>query len=358
MNCPPSALLGEGIKDETSEFAQEGTEAHALCEYKLKKALGMEAKDPTEGLAHYTQEMEDCATDYVSFVLEKLEQVKQKCPDPVVLIEQKLDFSAFVPDGFGTGDCVIMADGTLEVIDFKYGRGVLVDADNNSQMMLYALGACEVFGPLYVIGDIGMTIFQPRLGNISSSHISGEALYLWANKVLEPAAQKAITGDGELAAGDWCRFCKVKAQCRERARMNMELAQYEFREPPLLDEAEVAQILTKLDGLVAWADDVKGYALGEALKGKRIAGFKLVEGRSIRKYSDEAKVAEKVESAGYDPYERKVKGITAMTGLLGKTRFNELLGALVIKPQGKPALVPESDKRPEMTNNEFNETEE
>lgn len=357
MHCPPSVLISEGIPEVPSEFAQEGTEAHTLCEYKLNKALGKEGENPSETLPHYCLEMEDCATDYAAFVTENVEDLKKVCKDPIVLVEQRLDFSSFVPEGFGTGDCVIIADGTLHVIDFKYGQGVPVDAVDNSQMMLYALGACEMFGILYDISKIVMTIYQPRLSNISSAEISYDELYLWANEILKPLAQMAGCGDGEFKAGDWCRFCKVKAQCKERARENMAIASYEFREPNLLNDDELADILQRIDGLIVWADDVKNYAMSLALSGKKITGFKLVEGRAVRKYADEKKVIEAVSDAGFDPFEKKLIGITAMTSLLGKVKFNEILGQLVIKPKGKPALVPSGDKRKEMTINDFNDME-
>jgi len=358
MNCPPSALLCEAVPDETSDYAKEGTCAHSLCEFKLRRALGQQAADPTEDLDFFSSEMDECSDEYVAFIIEALEEERKAGRNPLVLIEQRLDFSSYVPEGFGTGDALIITDGRLHIIDFKYGKGVLVEAQENSQMMLYALGACEMLGSLYEIDEITMTIFQPRLGNISSWSMTNSELYSWANLTLAPAAKMAIKGEGELKAGPWCRFCKVKASCRKRAEESMALASYEFREPPILTDEEIAIILAKIDELVSWADDVRQFALSEALKGKRIDGFKLVEGRSIRRYSDEAKAAEAVSLAGFDPYERSVKGITAMTALLGKARFNEMLGALVVKPQGKPTLVPEADKRPEMTINDFNDTEE
>ena len=358
MNCPPSALLCEAVPDETSDYAKEGTCAHSLCEFKLRRALGQQAADPTEDLDFFSSEMDECSDEHVAFIIEALEEERKAGRNPLVLIEQRLDFSSYVPEGFGTGDALIITDGRLHIIDFKYGKGVLVEAQENSQMMLYALGACEMLGSLYEIDEITMTIFQPRLGNISSWSMTNSELYSWANLTLAPAAKMAIKGEGELKAGPWCRFCKVKASCRKRAEESMALASYEFREPPILTDEEIAIILAKIDELVSWADDVRQFALSEALKGKRIDGFKLVEGRSIRRYSDEAKAAEAVSLAGFDPYERSVKGITAMTALLGKARFNEMLGALVVKPQGKPTLVPEADKRPEMTINDFNDTEE
>lgn len=358
MHCTPSALLCEGMADEESPYAAEGTDAHTLCEHRLRTALGLESRDPVADLSFHDQEMESCAADYVAYVMEKAQEMKKGPADPVVLIEQRLDFSSFVPGGFGTGDCVIVSEGDLHVIDFKYGKGVAVESEGNSQMRLYAIGACEMLGAIYDIDRISMTIFQPRLGSVSTSVMTRDELYTWAVDVLSPAARKAIAGEGEPCAGEWCRFCKVKAQCRERARVNMELARFEFAEPGLLEAADLPEILSKVGDLVSWAEDVKDFALSEALRGRRIAGFKVVEGRSSRKYSDDSGAADAVTAAGFDPYERRILGVTAMTALLGRKRFNEVLGPLVIKPPGKPALVPDSDSRPEMTMNEFEGMEE
>ena len=349
LNCPPSARLCEGYDDKSSNFAAEGTDAHALCEYKLRKALGMEAENPTENLTWYNSEMEDCASGYVAFVLELLEEAKKICSDPVVLIEQRLDYSKYVKDGFGTGDCVIIADGTLKIIDYKHGRGVLVEAEDNPQMKLYALGALGLFDDIYDIDSVSMTIYQPRRANVSTFTISKADLYAWAEQILAPKAELAYEGKGEFACGEWCQFCKAKADCRERAKTNMELAKYEFRQPPLLTDDEVEEVLRKVDELVAWAADIKEYALQAAISGKHWQGYKLVEGRSNRKYTDERAVIAAVTAAGFDPYERKVLGVTAMTTLLGKKQFNDIVGSFITKPQGKPTLVPDSDKRPAMT---------
>ena len=346
LNCPPSARLCEGYEDKGSEYAQEGTDAHSLCEHKLKLALGMDAADPTENLSFYNEEMEQCALDYAAYVLELVEDAKKTCKDPVVLIEQRLDFSRFVKDGFGTGDCVIIADDVLHIIDFKYGLGVLVDAEENPQMMCYALGALDTYEYLYSIQTIRMTIFQPRRDNISTYEISRDDLMKWAEEILKPTAALAYNGEGEFKAGDHCQFCKAKATCRKRADHNLEMAQYDFEMPANLDEAEIAAILPRIDELIAWAGDIKEYALQQAMSGTEYPGFKVVEGRSVRKYTDEAAVASAVEKAGFDPYEKKVLGITAMTSLLGKKRFNELLSGMITKPPGKPALVPDTDKRP------------
>ena len=350
LHCPPSARLCEGYDDKGSNFAAEGTDAHALCEYKLRTALGMEAKDPTEDLSWYDAEMEESANGYAAFIMELVAEAKKTCPDPVVLIEQRLDYSRYVAEGFGTGDCVIIADGTLHIVDFKYGRGILVEAEDNPQMMLYALGALELFDCLYDIDTVSMTIFQPRRGNVSTYTLPKADLYEWADTVLAPTAELAWSGEGEYHCGEWCQFCKAKADCRERAKANMELAKYEFKQPPLLTDEEVEDILSRIDELIAWASDIRDYALQAAISGKHWTGYKLVEGRSNRKYTDELAVVAAVRAAGYDPYEHKVLGVTAMTTMLGKKQFNDILGGLVTKPQGKPTLVPDSDKRPAMTN--------
>lgn len=348
LNCPPSARLCENYEDKGSEYAQEGTDAHSLCEHKLKLALGMDTTDPTENLSFYNEEMEQCACDYASYVLELVEEAKKICKDPVVLIEQRLDFSRFVAEGFGTGDCVIIADGTLYIVDYKHGKGVEVSAVENPQMMLYALGALELFDGIYDIDTVRMAIFQPRRENVSVCVMSKEDLLQWAYNDLMAKAKLAYEGGGEFACGDWCRFCQAKAACRKRAEYNLELAKYDFAMPDTLEDAEIAAILEKADELAAWAADVKEFALQQALNGVRYAGFKVVEGRSNRKYTDEDAVADTVKKAGYDPYEPKLLGITAMEKLLGKKQFAKLLSGLVEKPQGKPALVPESDKRQEM----------
>lgn len=357
IHCPPSARLCESYEDKSSDYAAEGTDAHSLCEYKLKMALGMEAADPTENLPYYNEEMEDCATGYAAFVMELFEEAKEKSADPVVLIEQRLDYSRFVESGFGTGDCVIVADGTLHIVDYKHGKGVQVEADSNPQMMLYALGALEIFDGIYDIDTVSMTIYQPRRANVSTFVMTKDALYQWVEETLKPAADLAYAGEGDFKCGDWCLFCKAKQDCRKRAEYNMELAKYDFQLPPLLTDEDIENILGRIDGLVAWANDIKEYALQAAVGGKEGQGWKLVEGRSNRRYTDENVVAATVSAAGYDPYEQKVLGVTAMTALLGKKRFDKILAGLIEKPQGKPTLVPESDKRPAINTakNDFKE---
>lgn len=346
INCPPSARLCEQYEDKCSDYATEGSEAHNLGEYKLKIALGIKAKDPSSTLTHFSEEMDECAKGYSTFILELVETAKQTCTDPVVLIEQRLDLSKYVQEGFGTGDCVIIADGTLHIVDYKHGQGVLVEAADNPQMMLYALGALELFDGIYDIGEVSMTIYQPRRNNVSTHTVFKENLYQWAEEVLKPTAKVAYAGDGDYNCGEWCQFCKAKYECRKRAERNMELAKLDFKRPPLLEDDEIESILGKIDDLVSWASDIKDYALQAALGGKLWLGWKVVEGKSNRKYANEDAVAKAVTIAGYDPYQHKVMGITAMEKTLGKTKFTELLGGLVEKPQGKPTLVPEGDKRP------------
>ena len=359
LHCPPSARLCETYEDKGSDYAAEGTDAHALCEYKLRRALGMAAENPTEHLTWFNEEMDDCAEGYAEYVLEQVEAAKQVCSDPVVLIEQRVDFSRWVEDGFGTADTLIISDGTLRICDYKHGMGVLVRAAKNPQLMCYALGALELFDNIYDITTVSMTIYQPRRDNVDTFELPKEELYRWAEEVLKPAAELAFAGDGNFLCGEYCNFCKAKNDCRARAEANLTLARYEFKLPPLLTDEEIEDILAKVDDLVAWASDIKEYALQQALSGKEWIGWKLVEGRSNRRYVNEGIVAGIVEQAGFDPYERQVLGVTAMQKLLGKSRFDELLSAFVEKPQGKPTLAPECDKRPAISTaqSDFKENE-
>ena len=353
LHCPPSAKLCAQEEDQGSEYARQGSDAHELCQYLLEKALGRQVNDPTENLTYYDQEMQEAAEGYASFVMEQVTEAKTRCPDPLICVEQTVDFSKWVPHGFGTADALIVADDLLYITDFKYGVGCLVsaggeDGTGNSQLKCYALGALDTFGDLYDIKRVRLSIYQPRRENVDTFELSKAELLQWADDVLAPIAQLAYSGEGEFEAGDHCQFCRVKATCRKRAEYAMELAKYEFAEAPTLDESEIAAILPQIDTLVSWADDIKKYALNQALAGVRFPGYKLVEGRSNRKYADEAAVAKVVSEAGYDPYEQKLAGITEMTRRLGKKRFEELLNGLLIKPEGKPVLVPKSDDRVEL----------
>lgn len=359
LNCNPSARLEQEFEDRETEAAAEGTAAHALAEHKLRKALKMRSSRPQSQFD--SDEMEEHTDSYVEFVLEQLERAKQYCTDPMILIEQKLDFSCYVPDGFGTGDCLIVADKTLHIIDFKYGLGVLVDAYENPQMMLYALGALRIFDSLYDIEKVSMSIFQPRRENVSTWSIPVTELKQWAEETLKPKAELAYAGKGEYVPGAWCQFCKAAVKCRARADARMELAKYEFALPPLLTDAEIEDILGKLDDLTKWANEIIAYAQDAAINhGKHWTGFKVVESKTNRKYTDEAAVIEAANAAGYhDIYKKSLISITEMEKLMGKKTFSEILGEYVKKPQGKPTLVPASDKRPAIittgANNDFNE---
>lgn len=347
LKCPPSALAEAGMPDLSSAAAEQGTVAHALAEWKLRRALH-QAPSIKPVSDWIDTEMETHTDDYVAFIQEGLREARKTCSDPVVLIEQRLDYSYFVPGGFGTGDCVIIAEPALQIIDLKYGQGILVETERNPQLMLYALGALAAFEALYEISEVTLTIFQPRRSNVDTWTVSVTELKAWAEGVVRPTAELAARGEGCFAAGDWCRFCKLAPTCRARAEANLALARLEFAPPAELSDVEISEVLAKLPELKAWASDVEAYALSLAVnQGKTWAGFKLVEGRSIRKYSNEAKVVETAEAAGVsDIYEKKLKTITALEKQLGKKRFNELLGSLIVKPPGKPTLVPETDKRP------------
>ena len=346
ISCPPSVRMSEDIEEKPSEYAAEGTAAHRLCEYKLHELLGYEQLDIRENLDYYNKEMEDCTEEYRNYINELLTEHDGR--KQLMFVEQRVDFSRFVKEGFGTSDCIIIDNDTIFVIDFKYGTGVKVDALNNTQMMIYAIGALEMFDGIFDINHVVMTIFQPRLNNISTFEMTKDDLYHWALAILKPAADMAYQGAGDFKCGDHCRFCKAKANCRARAEYNLKLAQYDFKMPDTLEDIEIESLLGKMDMLIDWAEDIKTYALDQAVQGKKWRGYKIVEGRSNRKYTDEKAVADKVTKAGYDPYEKKVLGITAMSKLLGKKKFEELLSGLIEKPQGKPTLVSESDARPEM----------
>ena len=356
LNCTPSARLELEFENTGSEAAREGTAAHALCEHKLKRALHMRSRRPVSD--YDSDEMEECTDAYVDFVMEQYETAKQVCEDPVILIEQRLDFSCYVPDGFGTGDCLIISDDRLHIIDFKYGMGVLVEAEGNPQMKLYALGALAVYDALYDIREVSMTIFQPRRENVSTWTIPVEDLKAWAENELKPRAKMAYDGEGEYLPGEWCTFCRAAVRCRARAEEKLKLAQTEFRMPPLLTDAEIEDILAVLPDLTKWANEIAAYALDAALNhGKEWNGFKVVEGRSVRKYRDEAAVAEAAKEAGYkDIYRQSLIPLTEMQRLMGKDRFEEILGGLITKAPGRPTLVPKSDRRPAMSvSNAINE---
>lgn len=348
MNCTPSAMLEAEFENKSSQAAEEGTAAHAFCEHKLKKALRTRSKRPVSD--YDSDEMQEHTDAYVEFVLEQLEIAKQTCKDPIILIEQKVDFSDYVPDGFGTADCLIVSDDKLHIIDFKYGLGVLVEAEENPQMKCYALGALAIYDSLYDITEVSMSIFQPRRENVSTWTVPVGDIRTWAEEELKPKAEMAIRGEGTFCAGEWCQFCRAAVKCRARAEEKLKIAQEEFKLPPLLTDEEIEELLPILPDITKWANDIAAYALESAVHhGKEWNGYKVVEGRSNRKYSDEDAVAKAAKEHGYtDIYKQSLINITEMQKLMGKKDFEEIIGGLLIKPQGKPTLVPVTDKRQPM----------
>ena len=358
LHCNPSARLEREFADRETTAAAEGTAAHALAEHKLKRRLKLRSERPVS--VFDTEEMEICTDDYADFVMEQVTKERRRDPDTQVFIEQRLDFSCYVPEGFGTGDCLIVSKGRLHIIDLKYGMGLLVDSEENPQMKLYALAALKQYEEQYQIKKVKLTIFQPRRENVSTWETSVAKLKKWATKDLIPKAEKAFKGEGEYCPGEWCIFCKAAVKCRARAEDKLRLAQSEFKMPPLLTDAEIEDVLAKLPDIKKWADEIQEYALAKALAGKEWAGFKLVEGRSVRKFTDERAVVKAANAAGYhDIYKQTLISLTEMEKLMGKAEFSKVLGALVTKPQGKPTLVPDTDKRQAITvsnpKNEFSE---
>lgn len=359
MNCTPSARLEEKFDESsTSTFAAEGTLAHEFGDVNLRfrngeiteKTLNSELKKLRKDI-NYTDEMEGEVDKYVEIVMEAFAVAKARTPDAKLLIEERVDFSHLVEKGFGTGDVCIVADGFLDVIDLKYGKGVKVDADNNPQLMLYGSGALRNFEMMYDIHTVNLVIVQPRLDHLSEWKISTEKLIEWGEKEVKPKAAKAYQGKGLQKAGDHCKWCKVKAMCATLAAKNVKLAQHDFKDPHLLTESQVIEVYKQQPMLVDWVNSVAKYLLDEAVKGKKWPGLKLVEGRSNRKWSDEVKVKEALTDNLFDEKDfttTKLQGITVVEKLVGKAEFPTILGNLVIKPQGKPTLVPMSDKRPAM----------
>lgn len=297
------------------------------------------------------EEMDQYTDIYVDFAIEQIEEAKRKCPDPIIEVEHRVDFSRWVPGGFGTADLAIVADKELHVCDLKYGKGIVVESENNPQLMLYGLGLLDEFDCLYDIETVKLSICQPRLESITTWSISSEELLRWAENELKPKAELAIAGEGDFQAGSHCVFCAARFTCRERARSNMDLAKHEFKEAPLLTENEIAEVLTKSAELSKWASDIFDYATAQAVVyGVEWPGFKVVAGRSNRKYADEAKVIEAAKNAGYeDIFKQSLLGIGDLEKKMGKAVFKEVLGDFIVKPDGKPTLVPETDKRNKLT---------
>ena len=358
LNCPPSVRMGEQIPDKGSQFAEEGTFAHSLAELYLRYNNGEMTKrsftsrlNKMKASEWFSAEMDEYIRSYADLVWEQLNAARKDCADAFALFEQRLDFSKYVPEGFGTGDVLIISDDVVQVIDLKYGKGVPVSAEGNPQLRLYGIGAYLEHSLLYDIQRVRMTIIQPRLDNLSTEELPAEELLQWAEDYVKPRAELAMKGEGELRVGDHCRFCKAFPVCRAQKEHQMEMARYEFADPELLDDAEIGDVLGRIDVLVKWAEAVKDYALDMAVNEHvRFDGWKLVEGRSNRTYTDKAKIEEVLTTGGYGDIwkPKELKGITEMTKYLGKKAFEDLLGDYVVKPPGKPVLVPESDKRPEL----------
>jgi hypothetical protein len=345
LHCTRSARLEQEFADKPTQAAAEGTATHALAEHKLKKALKMRSRRPVS--EYDSDEMEECTDAYRDYVMEQLMLERQTCPDAQAYVETRLDLTAYVPGSFGTSDCIIVSDNSLHVIDLKYGLGVLVKAEENPQMKLYALGAMDIYDKLYDFEKVKMTIFQPRRENISTWEESTADLRKWADEELKPKAELAFEGNGEFCSGEWCMFCKAAVKCRARAQVKLDLAKKEFALPPLLTDDEIEDILDVLPDLTRWANDITAYATDMALNhGKQWKNWKVVAGRSNRKYKDEDAVIEAAEKAGYtDIFKKSLITLTEMEKMMGKKKFNEILGGLIYKPKGKPTLVPASDKR-------------
>ena len=351
LNCTAAPRLEADVPDEGSDFAAEGTLAHAYCAKKLKAFLGLPTADEDEEIGtlydkYHTGEMDEHTSTYASIVLERFNAAKTVTRDAQLLIETRLDFSDYIPEAFGTADAIIIADGTMEVIDFKYGKGVRVSAERNPQMQIYALGAYEAFSFEYRIEKIRMTIVQPRIDNLSEYELSVSDLMAWVDGELVPKARLAYEGRGTQAPGEWCQFCKVKSSCRALAEHCLGIAD---GDPSLISIADLAaKVLPALPVIKTWLAGVEEHALQRALSGDNIPGWKIVEGRSIRKIVDTAGAAKALNGAGFDDIfkPQELRGITDLEKMVGKKQFATLCSSFIDKPQGKPTLAPEDDKRP------------
>lgn len=353
LNCPPSARLEESYPDTSSPYAKEGTLAHEIAEFKTRNYFieTLPKRTFTSKLNKFKKDelYQNEMDEYTESYLEYIKEVAMKYPSkPYIALEKKIDFSKYVPGGYGTCDCILIHGNDMHIIDFKYGKGVQVIAENNSQLMLYALGALEAYRMLYQIETVHLSIFQPRIDNISCFEISAVNLLSWAIEEVEPKAKLAYDGIGDFNAGEHCRFCKAQAQCRAKAESIISVFPVKD-EPSLLTDDEIGLILAKAKELVSWSNAVEEYALNAILSGKEIQGWKAVEGRSVRVFSDADKAFEKIVESGTPEemlYERKPLSLSQIEKLLGKKEFESIVSSFVIKPQGKPTLAPSDDKRP------------
>lgn len=379
LHCPPSVRLQEGFPNESSIYAAEGTFAHEVCEYKVRKYLHERVKRP-QSEEYDTEEIEQITDVYAEFVISIIEKMKENGCEPLAFVEERVNYSHIAPSGFGTTDMLIIGKdengkGLLHIVDFKTGKGIFVDADHNSQMMLYALGGLAAYGFLYDIEIVRMSIIQPRLDNISTFECSVQELEKWGESI-KPIAKLAYEGKGEQKPGDWCRFCRAKPVCKACADEALALcredfldldagafdtaeesdmtAPYEadtqtavFKQPGLIPLSELAEILPTLNRISSWIEAVFAFVSSEAINhGIPIPGYKVVEGRSKRIFTDTKAVVDVAVQNGYtDLYKQTLITLTEFEKMMGKKKFNELLGEYVAKPPGKLALVPESDPR-------------
>lgn len=357
MNCTPSARLEEKFEESTSSsYAMEGTLAHEIADVGLRFQSGQIDKSIFDKEMRklrkqdlYGPEMEDETQKYIDIVLKDFKALQKNDPGAKLLVEERFDFSHLVEQGFGTGDGTLISAPLLIISDLKYGKGIRVDADDNSQLKLYALGALRKYELAFDIQMVRMQIIQPRLDHFSTFEMSVEDLLHWGSSQVRPKAAKAYQGLGVQKAGDWCKWCKVKAMCATLAARNIKLAQMEFEEPRLMKDHQILEVYGQLDMLLDWANAVKKHMLDEAQKGKQWKGYKLVEGRSNRKWTSEEEVKKVLEKKGYDETSyliEKLANLTTIEKLVGKANMNDVLGKVIIKPPGAPTLVPNSDKRP------------
>lgn len=361
LNCTPSAKL-EDMQGErtTSVYAAEGTLAHELSELFIKRDVLNVVDDSTfnEKLEEimsnelFSNEMLDMVPVYVDYCTSEYIAAREQNIFASIEIEQKVDLTEFVPESFGTADCIIINDPVMEVIDLKYGKGVPVYAQHNKQGMLYALGALRKYDTLYNIETVKITIVQPRINNISTWEISVDELLDWAYNELKPKAEMAFRGEGELSAGEWCKFCSVKNRCRALYEEQLKIAKYEFQDPELLTDEEISDVLSRAPQFIEWVNSITEYAQERAINNNKIwPGFKLVAGMSKRKWAEEERVVNAIfsrfpEATEDQVFNTKLKTISDMERTFGKKRVAEALSDVIIKPEGKPTLVPESDKRP------------
>ncbi len=346
IGCTASLDAEEGFPDEESPYAAEGTACHSMAEHLIKKYLKIRSRRPTSD--YYTDENLEAVDEYVSYVTEQIELARAECSDPGFTVEQKVSLETLIPDCYGTADMVIITDHRVHIIDLKMGQGVAVYAENNPQLMTYGLGVLLEAELLYPIETVELTIVQPRLQSLSTWEIGAKELKNWGREVLVPNVTKALDHEGTFGPGtDTCRFCKARFLCRARAEYFLEEARHEFKEPGLLSDEEMAEVLLKADALKKWVEEIYAYAQNEAVENHREwPGFKVVRGKANRRYSDEDKVIEAAKEAGYeDIFKTTLIGITDMERLMGKKKFGQILGELVYKPEGKLVLVPDSDKR-------------